>query len=82
MTKWSFLVDRFNEMMGRIEERETALQKAREELEQRVDERTSELQVEIAERKLAKQNLEERTAFLNSLIEIQPTGDCGPHTRL
>src|SRR6185437_5319441 len=48
-----FLCDRFNEMMERIEQRETELRKARDELELRVDERTRELQQEIAERKAA-----------------------------
>jgi signal transduction histidine kinase/DNA-binding response OmpR family regulator len=37
------LVDSFNEMLGQIEQREDALQHARDDLEQRVQERTAEL---------------------------------------
>jgi PAS domain S-box-containing protein len=66
------LVDGFNEMLDRIHERERALQSARDDLEVRVSERTSELQKEIAERKNTEQKLEERTAFFNSLIENSP----------
>ncbi len=66
------LVDGFNEMLDRIRERERALQLARNDLEVRVSERTSELQKEIAERKHTEQELEERTAFFNSLIENSP----------
>ncbi len=66
------LVDGFNEMLDRIHEREKALQSARDDLEVRVSERTSELQNEIAERKHTDEKLEERTAFFNSLIENTP----------
>ena len=66
------LVDGFNEMLDRIHEREKALQSARDDLEGRVSERTSELQKEIAERKHTEKELEERTAFFNSLIENSP----------
>ena len=45
------LIDRFNEMMAQIDQRDFDLQKAHEELEMRVDERTRELQNEISERK-------------------------------
>ena len=67
-----YLYDRFNEMLGQIEQREATLQRAREELETRVDERTSELQKEIAERIQTERELEERTTFLNGLIENSP----------
>ncbi|MGH9746561.1 MAG: response regulator [Candidatus Acidiferrales bacterium] len=67
-----FLFDRFNEMLGQIQERDTALQQAREGLELRVTERTSELSKEVAERTQAERSLGERTAFLNSLIEMTP----------
>jgi PAS domain S-box-containing protein len=66
------LVDGFNKMLDRIHEREKSLQSARDELEVRVSERTSELQKEIAERKHTEEELEERTAFFNSLIENSP----------
>ncbi len=59
-------------MLDRIHEREKALQYARDDLEVRVSQRTSELQKEIAERKNTEQELEERTAFFNSLIENTP----------
>jgi PAS domain S-box-containing protein len=68
------LVDSFNEMLSCIHEREKALQWVRDELEVRVSERTSELQKEIAERKHTERELEERTSFLNSLIENSPIG--------
>ena len=59
-------------MMGRIQERESALRRAHDELESRVKERTQELQKEVTERTQAEQELEKRTAFLNSLIESNP----------
>jgi two-component system, sensor histidine kinase and response regulator len=67
-----FLFDRFNEMLGQIQERDGALQQAREGLEQRVADRTTELKNEVAERNQAQQSLQERTAFLNSLIQNSP----------
>src|ERR1700728_1572291 len=67
-----FLVDKFNEMLQQIEHRESALQSAHDELELRVDQRTSQLQKEVADRTWAEQELEERKRFLNSLIENIP----------
>ena len=67
-----FLVDRFNEMMAQIQQRESALQHAHDALEERVQERTRELQREVKERERAEKALEERTLFLNSLIENSP----------
>jgi two-component system, sensor histidine kinase and response regulator len=61
-------------MLGQIQERDSALQQAREGLERRVAEHTSELQNEVAERNQAQRSLEERTAFLNSLIQNSPVG--------
>jgi two-component system, sensor histidine kinase and response regulator len=68
------LVDRFNEMLSRIQDHEAALRSARDELEVRVDERTSELRREIAERKQTEQELAERESFLDSLIKNTPVG--------
>jgi PAS domain S-box-containing protein len=69
-----FLFDRFNDMLGEVQVRDTALQQAREGLELRVEERTSELNAEVAERKQTQRTLEERTAFLNSLVQNSPVG--------
>jgi PAS domain S-box-containing protein len=44
------LIDRFNEMLSGIQERDAALSLAQTGLEKRVDERTKELQLEIGER--------------------------------
>jgi PAS domain S-box-containing protein len=44
------LIDRFNEMLSGIQERDAALSAAQSGLEKRVDERTKELQLEIGER--------------------------------
>ena len=67
-----FLVDTFNEMLEQIEHREAALQTAHDGLEMRVDERTRELQKEVADRTRAEQELEDRKQFLNSLIVNLP----------
>jgi two-component system, sensor histidine kinase and response regulator len=67
-----FLVDTFNEMLEQIEHREAALQHAHDGLELRVDDRTRELQKEVADRTRAEQELEDRKRFLNSLIENTP----------
>ena len=68
------LVDRFNDMLAQIQERDTALRSAHDQLEKRVQERTKELVAQIAERKQAEKWLAERTNFLNSLIENTPIG--------
>jgi two-component system, sensor histidine kinase and response regulator len=67
-----FLVDKFNEMLEQIEHREAALQHAHADLERRVSTRTLQLQEEINERRRIEQELEERKAFLTSLIEHIP----------
>ena len=56
--KWNddeigFLFDRFNEMLGQIQERDVALQQARESLELRVHERTLDLKKEIVQKTAA-----------------------------
>ena len=72
------LVDRFNEMMERILQRDRELQQAQDGLELRVDERTLELKQEVAERRrierdliAAKQTAEEssrsKSAFLANM---------------
>lgn len=52
------LIDQFNAMMDRIEERENDLTQAHVELEDKVRERTQDLSNEIAERKLIERDLE------------------------
>jgi signal transduction histidine kinase len=58
------LVKTFNEMLSQIEVREDALQKAHDKLEVRVEERTRELQQEIAERKRGEETLKKYAAQL------------------
>jgi PAS domain S-box-containing protein len=61
------LIDGFNEMLGQIQARDMALAVAQRGLEQRVEERTRELQLEIAERRRAEEALrgqEERTRLI------------------
>ncbi|HUA00509.1 MAG TPA: response regulator [Candidatus Aquilonibacter sp.] len=68
------LVDRFNDMLAQIQQRDDALQTAHDQLEVRVDQRTQELLTQVAEREQAERWLAERTSFLNSLIENSPIG--------
>jgi PAS domain S-box-containing protein len=51
------LIDGFNDMLRQIQERDAALQTARDGLEKSVEERTGELQLEIIERRKAEQAL-------------------------
>jgi len=51
------LIDGFNEMLEQIQQRDGALQKAHDELEKRVDERTDALRREVLERKRAERAL-------------------------
>lgn len=52
------LIDQFNAMMDRIQERESDLKQAHSGLEDRIRERTQDLRNEIAERKLIERDLE------------------------
>jgi signal transduction histidine kinase len=51
------LVEKFNEMMEQIHQRDIALERAQSELEERVRERTSELEDEIITRRMVEQDL-------------------------
>jgi signal transduction histidine kinase/CheY-like chemotaxis protein len=55
------LISSFNQMLERIQERDKALQSAKDQLETRVQERTKELEIEIQERKRAEKL--QRTAY-------------------
>lgn len=64
------LIDDFNEMLAQIQQRDQELQKARDELEARVNERTRDLSAEIAERKRTESDLRRqfiRTSLLNQI---------------
>ncbi|MHC4695820.1 MAG: PAS domain S-box protein [Planctomycetota bacterium] len=70
------LTDAFNDMLSRIQQRDTALQESHNTLEQRVRERTSELtnaneglNREIAERTRAEEALREREEMIRALVE-------------
>ena len=64
-----FLFDRFNDMLGEVQVRDTALQQAREGLELRVEERTTELRKEVLERTAAEEQLVESRRFLRSALD-------------
>jgi PAS domain S-box-containing protein len=68
------LIDGFNEMLSQIQERDRALAAARDDLERRVQERTRELEKEIAERKIAQEQLHEKDARLTEAQEIARLG--------
>jgi two-component system sensor histidine kinase/response regulator len=68
------LVDGFNQMLGQVEQRDAALQKAHHDLELRVDERTEDLRREVSVRAEAERHLAERTAYLDALIGNIPLG--------
>ena len=70
--KWSddeigFLFDRFNEMLGQIQERDIALRQARESLELRVQERTVDLKKEIVQKTAAQEKLQRSLKELEDL---------------
>ena len=58
------LVDAFNQMVEQIQERDSELLKAKQELEQRVQERTVALRHELADRLHAEQELEKKNTAL------------------
>jgi signal transduction histidine kinase len=51
------LIERFNEMMSQIHQRDIALEQSQDALEERVRERTSELESEIVHRRIVEQDL-------------------------
>jgi two-component system sensor histidine kinase/response regulator len=62
----------FNHMLEEIETRDAELQNAKDTLENRVIERTLEVEGQIAERRRAEVALQQRTAFLNTLMASNP----------
>ena len=63
------LIDGFNEMLGQIQNRDGELSQARETLEHRVDERTVELEQEIADRQRAQEALRESEGRIRLLLD-------------
>lgn len=64
------LSDGVNEMLAQIQQRDTALQAAHEDLERRVDERTRELQQQITERVAAEKALQQQLTRISLLNQI------------
>jgi PAS domain S-box-containing protein len=62
----------FNHMLGEIERRDAELQEARDTLENRVAERTLEVEGQMAKRLRTEHELQERTTFLDTLIASNP----------
>jgi two-component system sensor histidine kinase/response regulator len=63
------LIDGFNEMLGQIQTRDSELLHARADLEQRVDERTKELQLEMSDRQRAQEALHESEEQIRLLMD-------------
>jgi len=68
------LADGFNSMLVQIEERDTALRRAHDDLERRVDERTIELQREVEERKQAVAELRAKEEQLVQAQKMEAVG--------
>ncbi len=64
------LIDGFNAMLAQIQERDGALKGANDQLEKRVEDRTRDLRVEIAERKRAEAALQEQFSRITLLNQI------------
>ena len=64
------LIDGFNEMLAEIQVRDAELQKAREQLEKRVAERTRDLQQEVSERTRTETLLQQQFARISLLNQI------------
>ena len=64
------LVSAFNEMLGQIQDRDSKLQKAHDELETRVEERTRNLSEEISERMRTQRVLEQQFVRISLLNQI------------
>lgn len=62
------LIDRFNEMLSGIQERDAALLRSQDGLEKRVDERTKELQLEIRERSRVEAELRNSQLKFETLV--------------
>jgi signal transduction histidine kinase/CheY-like chemotaxis protein len=67
------LIEGFNEMLGQIQERDVALRLSNDQLEQRVSERTQDLQVEIEERRRTETVLQQQFARISLLNQITRT---------
>jgi len=63
-------VDRFNEMLGQIQKRDSDLQQAHDKLEIRVEERTQDLRAEISEHKRTESALKQQFVRISLLNQI------------
>jgi len=66
------LIHSFNDMLERIQERDTKLKEAKDDLELRVEVRTKELKIEVQERERAQEALSEERGVLRALIDNVP----------
>ncbi|MGH7950850.1 MAG: ATP-binding protein [Limisphaerales bacterium] len=64
------LIDSFNEMLGQIQQRDSKLQQAHDQLEARVEERTRNLRDEIAERRRTEAALQQQFVRISLLNQI------------